>query len=63
MILVLLYFTSFLFVAYLSKSINNEHDRIRFEQIMCFVLLFVFFGLRNLPVLNDTAHYYGHFIG
>jgi len=61
MIPVLLYFSSFLLVAYFSKSLNNEHDRTRFQLVACFVLLFVFFGLRDLPVLNDTAHYYGHF--
>lgn len=26
-----------------------------------FTLLFVFFGFRDLPILNDTAHYYGHY--
>ena len=27
---------------------------------MCFLLLFIFFGFRDLPILNDTAHYYRH---
>lgn len=61
MVTVLLYFTSFLFVHYCSKSLNNEYDRVRFQQVSCFFMLFVFFGLRDLPVLNDTSHYYGHF--
>ena len=27
--------------------------------VMCFTLLFIFFGFRNITVLNDTPHYYG----
>lgn len=61
MILVLLYFTSFLLVAYFAESFDNEFAKRRFQQVSCFVLLFAFFGLRDLPILNDTAHYYGHF--
>lgn len=61
MIIVLLFFTSFLLVCYLSKSIADERNRTRFQLAICFVLLFIFFGFRDLPILNDTAHYYGHF--
>ena len=29
------------------------------QLVACFVLLFGFFGFRNITVLNDTPHYYG----
>lgn len=32
---------------------KNKH-----ASFICFILLFVFFGFRDLPILNDTAHYY-----
>lgn len=62
MLLTLLYYYSFVFLSYVAKnSIRVPYKRVRFETIMCFMLLFVFFGFRDLPVLNDTAHYYEHF--
>ena len=30
-----------------------------FQLVACFLLLFGFFGFRNITVLNDTPHYYG----
>ena len=55
-----LYFISFLAVDYISKNINGYSPKRYFQLIACFILLFVFFGFRGLPVLNDTAHYYAH---
>lgn len=60
MLLVALYFISFLAVDYISKHINGYSQKRYFQIIACFILLFVFFGMRGLSVLNDTAHYYAH---
>ncbi len=60
MLLLALYFISFLAVDYISKHINGYSQKMYFQFIACFILLFVFFGFRGLPVLNDTAHYYAH---
>ena len=60
MLLLALYFISFLAVDYISKHINGYSQKRYFQFIACFVLLFVFFGMRGLSVLNDTAHYYAH---
>ena len=60
MLLLALYFISFLAVDYILKHINGYSQKRYFQLIACFILLFVFFGFRGLPVLNDTAHYYAH---
>ena len=60
MLLLALYFISFLAVDYFSKHINGYSQKRYFQIIACFILLFVFFGMRGLSVLNDTAHYYAH---
>lgn len=60
MLLLALYFISFLAVGYISKHINGYSQKRYFQLIACFILLFVFFGMRGLSVLNDTAHYYAH---
>ncbi|MBP3466999.1 MAG: EpsG family protein [Paludibacteraceae bacterium] len=60
MLLLALYFISFLAVDYISKHINGYSQKRYFQIIACFILLFVFFGMRGLSVLNDTAHYYAH---
>lgn len=49
---------SFLLINGLSKLITNRNERINFQIVCCFVVLFVFFCLRDLPILNDTSHYY-----
>lgn len=62
MLLALIYFYSFAFLSYIARdSIKIPEKRVRFETIGCFILLFGFMGFRDLPVLNDTAHYYEHF--
>ena len=62
MLLALIYFYSFALLSYLAKnSIKTPKKRVRFEVIACFIMLFSFFGFRDLPALNDTSHYYEHF--
>ena len=62
MFLALIYFYSFALISYVANnSIRGREKRKRFETVACFLLLFVFFGFRDLPILNDTAHYYEHF--
>lgn len=62
MIIVLLYFTSFFIIHLLFRS--SYKGRILYDKngymelFLCFLLLFVFFGFRDLPILNDTNHYY-----
>jgi hypothetical protein len=58
MLSVVLYIVSFLFVGYISNHFNGEKVQIQIQFWLCFLLLFVFFGFRDLSVLNDTAHYY-----
>lgn len=60
MLTIALFFISFLGVDYISKYINGYSQKRYFQLTACFILLFVFFGLRGLSVLNDTAHYYAH---
>ena len=57
MILILFYIFSFLFVSNYSKRFGLN-KRVKVQMIWSFILLFVFFSLRGLPVLNDTHHYY-----
>ena len=61
MFIILLYFISFLFIHFACRGISNEQKRIQLETVICFMLLYVFFGFRGLSVLNDTAHYYVQF--
>ncbi len=61
MLSALIYFYSFAFLSYIAKnSIKIPKKRVRFEVIACFIMLFGFFGFRDLPALNDTSHYYEH---
>ena len=61
MALVLLYFALFFGVHSFSKQIRRSGAAKLFQLTACFVLLFVFFGFRDITVLNDTPHYYGHY--
>lgn len=57
MISILLYIISFLFIDNCSrKDLVGKH--IKVSSILLFLLMTVFFCFRDLPVLNDTAHYY-----
>jgi len=61
MILIFLYFLLFLVVHYISKQFKQVGSARLFQLVTCFVLLFGFFGFRDITVLNDTSHYYGFY--
>ncbi|MFC2440216.1 MAG: EpsG family protein [Segatella maculosa] len=46
-------------VAVVSRVFDNAGTRKLFQWVLCFCLLFGFFGFRDITVLNDTPHYYG----
>lgn len=58
MLLITIFLLSFLLVEYVSIHCNGVKNRVHIQLLLCFLLLFVFFGFRNLSVLNDTSHYY-----
>ncbi|MCM1511445.1 MAG: EpsG family protein [Clostridium sp.] len=60
MYFVLIYILSFTCIHPICRSID-EAKRKKAEASICFSMLFIFFGFRGLPILNDTAHYYVHF--
>lgn len=60
MSIIILFCLSFLLVEYVSWHFKGEEVQKNMQIVMCFFLLFIFFGFRDLPVLNDTAHYYRH---
>ena len=59
--IIFLYFALFLGVHFLSKQFKNPGAARLFQLIACFILLFGFFGFRDITVLNDTSHYYGYY--
>ena len=61
MIVILSYYLLFLAVTAFSRFLKSEEAQRYFEIIMCFILLFVFFGFRDITILNDTPHYYGFY--
>lgn len=61
MLIVLAYFLLFLVVWRFSMNQPYKQSR-NTQMILCFIMLFVFFGFRDLPILNDTGHYYGHYL-
>lgn len=61
MIVILLYYLLFLGVTAFSKFLKSDEVQRYFETFMCFILLFVFFGFRDITILNDTPHYYGFY--
>lgn len=62
MILYGIYLLSFLFLHLSTKNGGMISERsIKQQCIGCFLLLFIFYGFRDLNILNDTAHYYDHF--
>ena len=71
MAVIFLYFALFLGVHFLSKQFldkpSGRAERKRpgaarlFQLVACFILLFGFFGFRDITVLNDTSHYYGFY--
>ena len=61
MAVIFLYFTLFLGVHFLSKQFKRPGAARLFQLIASFILLFGFFGFRDITVLNDTSHYYGYY--
>ncbi len=61
MVLVFLYFALFLVVHLVAKQFKTVGAARLFQLVACFVLLFGFFGFRDISVLNDTSHYYGFY--
>ena len=59
--IIFLYFALFLGVHFLSKQFKRPGAARLFQLITCFILLFGFFGFRDITVLNDTPHYYGSY--
>lgn len=61
MVLIFIYFTLFLGIHYIAKTIHHPGKARLFQLVACFILLFVFFGFRDITILNDTSHYYGFY--
>ena len=59
MAIIFLYFALFLGVHLLTRQFVKRGAARLFQLVACFLLLFGFFGFRNISVLNDTPHYYG----
>lgn len=61
MALIFIYFALFLGVHYITKTFSHPGKARLFQLVACFILLFGFFGFRDITVLNDTSHYYGFY--
>ena len=59
MAIIFLYFALFLGVHLLARQFVKRGAARLCQIVACFLLLFGFFGFRNITVLNDTPHYYG----
>lgn len=59
MAIIFLYFALFLGVHLLARQFVKRGAARLMQLVACFLLLFGFFGFRNITVLNDTPHYYG----
>lgn len=59
--IIILYFILFLVVHLVSKQFKHAGKARLFQLVSCFILLFGFFGFRDITVLNDTPHYYGYY--
>jgi hypothetical protein len=61
MAVIFIYFALFLAVHFTAKAFKNPGKARLFQLTACFLLLFGFFGFRDITVLNDTSHYYGFY--
>lgn len=61
MAIIFLYFSLFLIIHFVAKRFRQPGAAKLFQLVACFVLLFGFFGFRDITVLNDTPHYYGSY--
>ena len=62
MAIIFLYFALFLGVHFLARQFVKRGAARLMQLVACFLLLFGFFGFRNITVLNDTPHYYGAYL-
>lgn len=61
MSVIILFCLSFLLVEYISWHFKGEKVQKNTQIVMCFLLLFIFFGFRDLPNIKSTRpHYTGH---
>lgn len=60
MLPVLVFFFSFLFVNGIANLYGDKKRSSAFQTFSCLIILIVFFACRDLPILNDTSHYYGY---
>jgi hypothetical protein len=58
MLLVVLYYLLFYLLFIYFRQFKSDRRSIVTQMIIAFLLLIVFFGFRDLSVLNDTSHYY-----
>lgn len=58
MILITVYYLSVFLIYWSSRNRNLSKNALTMQCFWAFVLLFVFFGFRDITVLNDTPHYY-----
>lgn len=58
MFLIILFYILFYVIFLLSPRWNTVEKRYDKQFWFVFILLFIFWGLRDLPILNDTNHYY-----
>lgn len=61
MAIIFLYFLLFIVVSFASRVFINPGARKLFQLVLCFILLFGFFGFRDISILNDTSTYYGYY--
>lgn len=54
MSVIILFCLSFLLVEYISWHFKGEKVQKNTQIVMCFLLLFIFFGFRDLPILNGA---------
>ena len=59
MFLILFYYSFFFVVFICTQNKTATNTKVYDSQFwICFIALFIFWGFRDLPILNDTNHYY-----
>lgn len=59
MLFIFLYYLLFFVLYWMNRNDDFYNSRVlKYQCFIAFILLFVFFGFRDLTVLNDTVHYY-----
>ncbi len=60
MVGIILFYVTFLLIAFFASCIKSKKERLHFQIILCFLMMFIFFSFRDTVVINDTSHYYAH---